>query len=129
MGIVWISQKNIGRIWHPDLDMYTENLEEWKSLHEPNVYRKLVILTNPNANGAEKSTTKMENDTLNGNDTQTLSSHEPWTQLGGLKAWKATIRCVFDFTSYPFDIQRCKFVQFGNEGMELACKPTHAHAT
>ena len=31
-------------------------------------------------------------------------------------------RVVFDFSSYPFDIQRCKFVQFGNDGMQFECK-------
>ena len=122
MGIVWLSQKNIDRIWHPDLDMYTENLEEWKSLHEPNVYRKLVVLLSPNAKSAEQHNRNMEGDKLNANDTKSSSSQDTMTQLGGLKAWKATIRCVFDFASYPFDIQRCKFVQFGNDGMELACK-------
>ena len=123
MGIVWLSQKNIDRIWHPDLDMYTENLEEWKSLHEPNVYRKLVVLTNPNSKTTEKPKAKMESDNFNVNDTENLLSQDTMTQLGGLKAWKATIRCVFDFSSYPFDTQRCKFIQFGNEGMELTCKP------
>ena len=122
MGIVWLSQKNIDRIWHPDLDMYTENLEEWKSLHEPNVYRKLVVLLSPSAKSTEQHTRNVEGDKLKGNDTKSSSSQETMTQLGGLKAWKATIRCVFDFGSYPFDIQRCKFVQFGNDGMELACK-------
>ena len=27
-GIVWLSRENINDIWHPDLDMYTDNLEE-----------------------------------------------------------------------------------------------------
>ena len=31
-GMIWLTQKNIAHIWHPDLDMYTENLEDWKSL-------------------------------------------------------------------------------------------------
>ena len=121
MGIIWISQKNIDRIWHPNLDMYTKNLEDWKSLHEPNVYRKLVILTNPRNKGAEKRTRQMENETTNDNDSENLSSQNTTTKLGALKAWKAVIRCVFDFASYPFDVQRCKFLQFGNQGMDLEC--------
>ena len=121
MGIVWISQKNIDRIWHPNLDMYTKNLEDWKSLHEPNVYRKLVILTDPKNKGAENRTRQMESQNLNGNDTENLSSLNKITKLGALKAWKAIIRCVFDFASYPFDVQRCKFLQFGNQGMDLEC--------
>ena len=121
LGIIWISQKNIDRIWHPNLDMYTKNLEDWKSLHEPNVYRKLVILTNPRNNGAEKRTMQMESENVNSNDTENLSSQNTMTKLGALKAWKAIIRCVFDFASYPFDIQRCKFLQIGNQGMDLEC--------
>ena len=124
MGIVWISQKNIDRIWHPDLDMYTKNLEDWKSLHEPNVFRKLVVLTDPMAKVLENSTTKMRRDDFNGNDTENSSAQNTITKLGGLKAWKAIIRCVFDFASYPFDVQRCKFEQFGNKGMDLTCKPS-----
>ena len=123
MGIVWLPQKNIDRIWHPDLDMYTENLEEWKSLHEPNVYRKLVILINPDTKGPKKPGDIQEIDSKNVNYNETLLQKDSITQLGGLKAWKATIRCVFDFDKYPFDVQRCKFIQFGNEGMELDCKP------
>ena len=42
-GIIWLTQKNVAKIWHPDLDMYTENLEEWKSLYDPNLYRKVVV--------------------------------------------------------------------------------------
>ena len=45
--IIWLPSKHITEIWHPELDMYTKNLEEWKSLQEPYLYEKLMIIPNP----------------------------------------------------------------------------------
>ena len=45
--IVWLPSKHTNEIWHPELDMYTKNLEEWKSLQEPYLYEKLMIIPNP----------------------------------------------------------------------------------
>ena len=79
--------KNINRIWHPDLDIYTKDLKEWKSLYDPVLYQELHL-----SNGL--------------NQTSII--------ISALKSWKATIFCKFDFSLFPFDTQRCVFLQFGN---------------
>ena len=119
IGVVWLPRKNIDKIWHPDSEIYTENLEEWTALHEPNVYSKLVILANTPLNHAKYSKEKPGSNIKkkSGNHNYIMSGNK--TQLGALKAWKPTIRCVFDFSSYPFDIQHCSFIQFGDHGLQL----------
>ena len=119
IGIVWLPRKNIDDIWHPDLEMYTENLEEWTALHEPNVYSKLVILTNPSFNHSKYSKENPGSNTKKKEKSRNHIIPGNKTQLGALKAWKPTLRCVFDFSSYPFDIQHCTFLQFGDHGMQL----------
>ena len=50
-GVIWLSKKSINDIWHPDLDMYTDNLEEWKSFYENTVYGKIGILNIASVSG------------------------------------------------------------------------------
>ena len=112
-GVIWLSKKNINDIWHPDLDMYTDNLEEWKSFYDNAVYGKVGILN------IVPVSEKNVNDDDEFNTTNTDSYN---LSLGALKAWTAKLRCVFDFSSYPFDTHQCKFIQFGIEGMKLSLK-------
>ena len=112
-GVIWLSKKSIKDIWHPDLDMYTDNLEEWKSFYENTVYGKIGIL-----NIASVSEKNVSDD--NASNTTKTDSYN--LSLGALKAWTAKLRCVFDFSAYPFDSHQCKFIQFGIEGMKLSLK-------
>ena len=82
-----ISSKNINRVWHPELDIYTKHLKEWQSLYDPLLYQEMYI--------------------WNG-------SNETLYKLSALKAWKATVSCKFDFSTFPFDTQICAFLQFGS---------------
>ena len=82
-----VSTKSAQRIWYPDLDIYTKDLKEWKSLYDPLLYQEMYIWNGKN---------------------QTL------VKLSALKAWKATISCKFDFSYFPFDTQNCAFRQFGS---------------
>ena len=82
-----VSSKNVNRIWHPDLDIYTKRLKEWKSLYDPLLYQEIYI--------------------WNG-------SNEAIVKLKALKAWKATVSCKFDFSTFPFDSQICTFLQFAS---------------
>ena len=63
--------KNIKRIWHPDLDIYTKDLKEWKSLYDPVLYQEMYLSREKN-----KTTIKVT----------------------ALKSWKATIFCKFDIS-------------------------------
>lgn len=112
-GVIWLSKKSINDIWHPDLDMYTDNLEEWKSFYENTVYGKIGIL-----NIASVSEKNVNDD--NASNTTKIDLYN--LSLGALKAWTAKLRCVFDFSAYPFDSHQCKFIQFGIEGMRLSLK-------
>ena len=118
--IVWLSREKTNEIWHPDLDMYTKNLEEWKSLHDPYVYEKLMIIPN----SAKDNTAHPKNVTnpieKMVQQPYTLNVDEEKTKFGAIKSWKVNLRCVFDFSSYPFDVQSCEFLQFGNEGLKFS---------
>ena len=83
--------KNIMRIWHPDLDIYTKDLKEWKSLYDPVLYQEIYF------------SSKM--DTID---------NTSFINLSALKSWKATIFCKMDFSLFPFDLQTCAFLQFGS---------------
>ena len=43
-----ISTTNLKKIWHPDLDIYTKDLKEWKSLYDPFLYQEMYIDKTPN---------------------------------------------------------------------------------
>ena len=111
--IVWLSQKHINDIWHPDLNIHTGNLMTWNSHNVNALYGKLVILKDHFASD------KMKNGEKDSNATSESSND---FSLGALKSWTAKLRCVFDFTIYPFDSNECRFVQFGIEGMNLSLK-------
>ena len=83
--------KNIKRIWHPDLDIYTKDLKDWKSLYDPVLYQEIYF--------SSKSDLKDETSFI---------------KVTALKSWKATIFCKMDFSLFPFDSQTCAFLQFGS---------------
>ena len=119
LGRFWLPREKIKHIWHPDRDMYTENLEEWKTVHENAIYGKLAILSYPVLNDTKIS--KEERATkLKGKDPTSRPISVKDTKLGALKTWRAKLRCVFDFSSFPFDTNRCTFLQFGNDGSVLS---------
>ena len=115
-GIIWLTQSNVQQIWHPDQDMYTEDLEEWKSLYDPSLYRKIVVL--PHFDLGEVNDYVKDTDLDDDYEGEKHDKDSP-THLGGLKAWRATILCIFDFSTYPLDTQRCTFTQFGVIGMNI----------
>ena len=115
--IVWLSSEKANDIWHPDLDMYTKNLEEWKSLHDPYLYEKLMIIPNPLKDSAAHPKDMANPIEQTTQDPYNLNVDEERIKLGAIKSWKVNLRCVFDFSSYPFDIQSCEFFQFGNDGL------------
>ena len=83
--------KNIKRIWHPDLDIYTKDLKEWKSLYDPVLYQEIYFSSKSDLNNPTK-----------------------FIKVTALKKWKATIFCKMDFSLFPFDSQLCVFLQFGS---------------
>ena len=81
-----LSTKSLNRIWHPELDIYTKDMKEWKSLYDPMLYQDIYLSKINDKSGVKFSV---------------------------LKSWKATIFCQFDFALFPFDTQHCAFLQFG----------------
>ena len=90
-----LSSKNIKSLWYPDLDMYTKDLEDWKSLYHPLLYQEVVVTKDPFLNQRH-----------NKKNNNVISIHA-W------KDWVATIYCHFDFSSFPLDTQHCRFRQMG----------------
>ena len=84
--MIKLSEDNFYQIWHPEKDMYILNILEKKTLHEPKLYKDLVVIK-------DEETRK------------NASLIDAW------KDWRATIFCPFDFSDYPFDTQRCEFAQ------------------
>ena len=82
-----VPMREIHRIWHPDIDIYTKDIKEWKSLYDPSLYQELYL-----GNAFNQSIIK----------------------LSALKSWRATIFCKYDFSLFPFDSQICAFLQFGS---------------
>ena len=94
-----LSSKNVNMIWHPELDIYTKRLKESQSLYDPFVYHSVYI-------------SKRENETI--------------VKLSALKAWRATVSCNFDMTTFPFDSQNCSFLEFGSSAqlvLKTNCQP------
>ena len=99
-GVITLSQDNFQEIWHPDLDMFTEDLQQWRSLNHPILFTKGVVV---------------RNDELDQNV----------TELMALKEWKGTLFCKFEFSSFPLDTQHCAFQQRGSlETMHLLVNPS-----
>ena len=80
-----VPMREIHRIWHPDIDIYTKDIKEWKSLYDPSLYQELYL-----GNAFNQSIIK----------------------LSALKSWRATIFCKYDFSLFPFDSHICAFLQF-----------------
>ena len=109
--IIWLSPK-IANIWHPDLDMYTEGLQEWKSLHDPYLFKRMAVHRSHKIEGVEQE------------------SNQTVTKLDAKKEWKATFVCMFDFSSFPLDTQHCAFLQKGIlENMIFKLNPLERHGT
>ena len=97
--LIKLSPKTFLQIWHPDLDMFTTDLEEWKSLYDPLLFEEMVVYQNNRSN-------------LN------------FAQISVYKNWKATIYCKFDFSLFPLDTQLCTFMQWGSsEALNLLLRP------
>ena len=118
-GIIWLTQKNVAKIWHPDLDMYTTKLEEWKSIYHPSLYRKLIVLPYLHVDSMSDHTKEDDIELEAAHVQNNNAVAHNVTKIGALKVWEATILCMFDFSSYPFDTQHCSFVQFGIKGMNM----------
>ena len=88
-----LSSNNIEYLWHPDQDMYTENLEGWRSIYEPVLFQKLAV--------SERSFLQKKEEGSNINS------------IHGWKDWIVTLYCKYDFSVFPFDTQHCRFRQFG----------------
>ena len=88
-----LSPKNIRSLWHPDLDMYTKDLEEWKSLYDPLLFQEVVVSERAFLHHYAKR--------------PNVTSIHVW------KDWIATFYCKFDFSTFPLDKQQCNFRQMG----------------
>ena len=86
--VILLATNSFLDIWHPDLDMFTKRLQDWKSLYDPRLYKETFVAK---SNKSEKN----------------------WIQLRALKDWRATLFCNFEFSSFPFDTQHCTFEQYG----------------
>ena len=79
------------KIWHPDLDLHTEDLQEWKSLYTPFLFQSVGINRCPLLRECD----------LMANNSKFFAD----------KRWKIDLFCLFNFSSFPFDTQLCKFRQ------------------
>ena len=90
-----LTPAQIDKIWHPNHDMFTFNLQDWKYLYDPHWFQSVGILRCPT----------MRNCDLNHN----------LTTLYANKHWIVTLFCKFDFSKFPMDTQYCKYRQiFGS---------------
>jgi hypothetical protein len=97
-----LQTKNLKRIWHPDLDIFTKDLKEWKSIYDPLLYQEVYF---------------------------SKGFNDEFIKVTALKSWTATIFCKFDFSLFPFDTQNCAFLQFGSaEDLQIisSCRKIHA---
>ena len=85
----------VEKIWHPNHDMFTFNLQDWKYLYDPHWYQSVGILRCPT----------MRNCNINQNVTTLYAN----------KHWIVTLFCKFDFSKFPMDTQNCNYRQiFGS---------------
>ena len=99
----------IEKIWHPYLDLHIDNLRERKSISEPHLFEPVGILRCP---WMRKCHTNLRATVLFSNTD-----------------WGITIFCKFDFSSFPFDTQRCEFRQSvwpSDENLKLFIYPPFA---
>ena len=90
-GYIKFIPPEVERIWHPNLDLYTDNLDDWKSLYDPLWFKNVGVNKCPWLRDCHPS----ENSTF----------------MFAEKDWRVTIFCNFDFSLFPFDTQHCKFRQ------------------
>ena len=87
--------EKIKEIWHPNRDMYTDDILEWKSLYEPFWFQSAGLFKCPLTRDCD------------------LSPNVPL--IYAFKMWRVTMYCKFDFFKFPLDTQHCKFRQaFGS---------------
>ena len=85
----------VKELWHPNLDMYTNNLLEWKSIFDPFWFQSFGINKCPWTRDCD------------------LSPDVPLVYA--LKIWRVSLYCKFDFLKFPLDKHLCKFKQaFGS---------------
>ena len=84
-----LSVRAVEKIWHPYLDIFTQDLQDWKSLYDPLWFQHAGITKCPWYRDCK----------LAPNTT---------TMYAATKS-RVTVFCKFDFSSYPFDKQKCKF--------------------
>ena len=92
-GIIKLSPQNVKTIWHPDLDMFTKDLHDWKSLYDPLLFQEVAVQENALLHNYQLA--------------------QNFTSLHAWKDWRATVFCQFDFSSFPLDTQHCAFLQVG----------------
>ena len=93
------SPSEVGKIWHPNLDIFTYNQQDWKYLYDPFWYQSLGILKCPTLRDC--SPTK-------GDTTMYANKH-----------WIVTLFCNFDFSKFPMDTNHCKFRQIFGSTSEI----------
>ena len=86
-----LSPATVNKIWHPELDIFTLDLGEWKSLNAPNIYKSVGIIREAYL--------------------RNRSSEKNTSIIWAYKHWKADISCEFNLRSYPMDTQNCRFEQ------------------
>ena len=90
-----LTPAEVDKIWHPNHDMFTFNLQDWKYLYDPYWFQSVGILRCPT----------MRNCSLNHNVTTLYAN----------KHWIVTLFCKFDFAKFPMDTQNCNYRQiFGS---------------
>lgn len=79
----WIKfpPSTIERIWYPDLDILTEDLQEWKSLYDPLLFQSVGINKCP----------LLRECSVQANNT-----------IFADKRWKIVLFCMYNFSSFPF---------------------------
>ena len=93
------SPAEVDKIWHPNLDTFTYNLQDWKYLYDPLWYQSLGILKSPTL----RDCVPTQNDTT----------------MYANKHWIVTLFCKFDFSKFPMDTHHCKFRQILGSTSEI----------
>ena len=97
---VKIPPSAVEKIWHPNLDIYTYGLLDWKSLYHPNWFLSVGINKCPWLRSCDLTPNI--------------------TSLYAEKSWRATLFCKFDFSRFPFDTQNCSFRQIFQSTSDVA---------